>query len=528
MAKRIRQTATVLAVGALLGLSACGGGGGGSGGALPMVPPAAVGDPPPAPVPAGKIAGTFATGKAVSGTIDILAANGATLSVDADATGHFEFSVEGLDAPYVLRGKLPGGALLYAVRVALPPGGTTVTANISPLTHLAVSGLSPDGDAAKLWALSNDDRAARIQAGYAGIHQRLKDALAPLAAALKLPDGADFADTGFQADGTGIDALLDNLRTEAIAFTGGTLYSLASASSPNLRSSWLSTAGTIPALQLGTSHPPVALGPVQASIDASYNGYREGAAKFDPAKIDQAELSRVLDLLQTEAQRPEPSIDTLQDLMRQMLVALSFPDALAKEIVRQLDARDPSAALSLIASFFGPEGQAALNDVKNMQARWISTDLPGGLATYQVTIGSKTYFQSWLLSTGNTVGGQSPTRDHPECMVSRYTGSTGQAISNTQLIENSEFFNTCSFPVNYVSCIWQAGTTGPQHSGCSREQTSGSAEPGASAHKYEVLYGPLGESRVFMACAAPARPVFLGEGPSNAPALPYRVQWQCQ
>ena len=231
------------------------------------------------------------------------------------------------------------------------------------------------------------------------------------------------------------------------------------------------------------------------------------------------------------AANPNFTMSQLNGLYKSFLLAMGFPATFADEIVRQMNGANPTESLETMLSFFGPEGQRALQEMSNMQATLVSVDQPSQLATYQIVVGGQTYYQTVSLSTGNSVTGRTAQRDYAQqCIGTRYVGPSGpsQRISPEQFVENQEAYNACNFEIQYASCIWQGGTTGPQNSGCTGNTSTGTARPQESTYLREVRSGPLYQQRAFVACKSPAKPVFQGNA-SDPGVLPaFTLQWQCK
>ena len=371
-----------------------------------------------------------------------------------------------------------------------------------------------------LWTLPPAERGTRITTKQAVASARVTAAIAPLTSALKLPASMDFTSQPFNAGAQGLGALLENVQVQTYAFDSGALLSLASARTPSEPSVWRYDDDAIPPVSVSTSAPPMAFGPALAAIEESYEKTRQGAAQFDPSKMNHAEIERVMQEFQSVVTNPDSTVQQALSLYKRLLIAMGFPAALADEVVRQLGGSNPQEGLDLLVSFFGPDGQKVLNDLRNMQTRQVSMDPRNLTAIFQINMGSKTFFQTWSLASGNALTGKTKQRDYAQqCMRTRYDGPQGYRISAESLIDNSVYVNSCDFEINYATCVWQV--TGTGYSGCSTATTTSSVPPKGSTGKYSVRSGPLNNSRVFVACRAPATPVFQSE------TGPYTQQWQC-
>lgn len=164
------------------------------------------------------ISGTAATGAAMTGTIDLVDANGITRTVTIGANGAFSIDTTGLAAPMILKANGNGGAvILFSLADAL-----SGVFNISPLTNLALEVLR-QGDAggpADLNAVFDGWNGLVDPADLAEIQGDLRDALARVNANLQAQFEAngldemtfDFLRTAFTPNGNGIDRVLDDIR----------------------------------------------------------------------------------------------------------------------------------------------------------------------------------------------------------------------------------------------------------------------------------------------------------------------------
>ena len=208
-----RQDSSLRWAAVIAGLStftACGGGGNNT------TPPAA----------ATRVVGVAATGAALAGASVTLIDADATTTDPApqttDGGGRYSFGVDGLKAPFALKvGYTQDGQAqtLYAV-LGSADANADNTANITPLSHAVAALVAPGGDPAALEA-----PAALLAATTGAKAGALADAVATLVAVLgsdpairaaleaAAGSGASFdpVRTPFAADGSGIDAVLDQL-----------------------------------------------------------------------------------------------------------------------------------------------------------------------------------------------------------------------------------------------------------------------------------------------------------------------------
>lgn len=179
----------VLAPAAAAVLVACGGGGGGS--------PVAT---------ATSIGGTVAVGAPLrSANIEIYDVSGTVVAeTSTDAEGKYQVQIPaGAQGPFVIKAVYADEAL-YSIYT-----GQGTVANVSHLTDAVVAMLSPNGAADGL--LINKNSAANVTAS--NVSQAVEKMLAAVSPAVSaiddLPADANFLSTAFDANGTGLDRLLD-------------------------------------------------------------------------------------------------------------------------------------------------------------------------------------------------------------------------------------------------------------------------------------------------------------------------------
>lgn len=193
MNKNFRSTLMALLCGSALGLAGCGG------------------DSDDAPASStASINGTAATGAALTGTVTAVGANGVTATVALASNGSFTLGSSALTFPALVKADNGAGVVLYSWAAA--PNTTT---NITPLTTLALvlTDLSDDLDAvfAGWTGSANQVDLAEMQAAQAIINANLQSYFA--SASLDFTN-YDFLTETFAADGSGIDAVLDDLEFE--------------------------------------------------------------------------------------------------------------------------------------------------------------------------------------------------------------------------------------------------------------------------------------------------------------------------
>lgn len=156
------------------------------------------------------LSGTAATGAAIANaTVSAIDATGATVTATTGTDGKFTINVAEAAAPYALRITDAAGKTWYSYA---PAAGT---ANITPLTTLALAEAAanqPLADVLSAWATTRLDSAAVLEAAKK-VNANLQSVMQ--AASVNYTSANIFADT-FNADGTGLDAVLDAMR---VSFT---------------------------------------------------------------------------------------------------------------------------------------------------------------------------------------------------------------------------------------------------------------------------------------------------------------------
>lgn len=217
MLRTHHKTRFALSTAFLLSLAACGGGGGGSGGFLPVggtgtnaganagTGSGAGGDN--GTVATATLSGIAATGAAFAhAKVTVVDQRGVTVcSTETDAKGAYECPLPaGTKAPLVVTATRDD-LTLYSTTASATGGNV----NVTPLTTIIVSRLSPNGDPASLaGAIATQPNVVT--------DATVKQQVAELIAALKplltlLGDAVDPISGAFTADGSGHDRLLDSI-----------------------------------------------------------------------------------------------------------------------------------------------------------------------------------------------------------------------------------------------------------------------------------------------------------------------------
>ena len=215
MPAKSRALILTLASTALLALSGCGssegeGDGGGQGGST-GTPPAAV-----------SLSGMAATGAAFTdAVVTVIDSTGATVGRSASVGSNGTFSVTlnpGTKPPYVLVASRTTGDGEVQSLVSVLESVSATTANITPVTHLIASRLSPSGDPLKLANELASGTARITPEAVAATVQEVRQILAALLAATGTGT-IDPLKGAFSVDGTGYDRLLDALQISIVPAT---------------------------------------------------------------------------------------------------------------------------------------------------------------------------------------------------------------------------------------------------------------------------------------------------------------------
>lgn len=199
------QLVAALGCTAILALTACGGGGGGTAsGASPVT-----------------LSVTSATGAAFTGaTITVTDRTGAVVgtsgTVGADGLSTITLSA-GAAAPFVLTATRTSadGATESMVSV-VPTASTTTSVNITPITNLIASRLSPSGDPTKLASEVGAGTATVTTSTVSSTVTDVQAILQPLITAVGAGAAGDPLTGTFSTDGTGYDRLLDSVKVTII------------------------------------------------------------------------------------------------------------------------------------------------------------------------------------------------------------------------------------------------------------------------------------------------------------------------
>ncbi len=191
----------------LLVLAACGGG--------ESIPTQKDVTPPTTttPVPASTtIAGTVAAGAAVVGQVLVKDAVGNTLSTVIAVDGTYSLDITGMEGPYRLRAEGTIGGRRVRLHAYAGQADLTGRVNITPFSDLIVSNAAQQNAETFFDAPTTTG----IEANALTVQEAvLQNRLQALLDALGIPRSIDLLHTPFQADHTGLDAVLDALSFNA-------------------------------------------------------------------------------------------------------------------------------------------------------------------------------------------------------------------------------------------------------------------------------------------------------------------------
>ena len=210
----LRPLALALSSAALFTIAGCGSGGdAASGGGAPGAPAG-----PAAPV-APTLSGIAASGAAFTdAVITVIDRTGATVGTSEPVGSNGRYSVTlaaDAQAPFVLIASRSGAPGEMQTMVSVLESAESTTVNVTPITHLVASRLSPSGDPLKLADAIAAGRSQVSAASVAAAVTEIRQILAPVLAATGTSE-TDLLKGDFAADGTGYDRLLDSIRVEII------------------------------------------------------------------------------------------------------------------------------------------------------------------------------------------------------------------------------------------------------------------------------------------------------------------------
>lgn len=161
------------------------------------------------------LVGTAATGAATSGTVYAIDATGVEISTAINADGYFRFDARGMTAPFILKSVADNGTDpdLYSYAE-----GTDVTANITPMSNLALFIVNGNADPAPLYDSWTSTFGNITVAALTDVQAMINANLSMQYTAFGFdPLVFDFIGVGFSANSTGFDGLLDAMTVDPVA-----------------------------------------------------------------------------------------------------------------------------------------------------------------------------------------------------------------------------------------------------------------------------------------------------------------------
>jgi hypothetical protein len=163
----------------------------------------------------GTISGVAATGAPLeNANITITCADGSIKTGTANSSGQFSVDIgTGCPAPYVLEASVEqadGEQKLVSVHSDAVSGSATV--NITPLTHAISATLASDGNPFTLAANIASEKTNVTSSAVQQRNQALVASLSGMIGAAGVSGTPNLITTGFSADRTGLDKLLDNIK----------------------------------------------------------------------------------------------------------------------------------------------------------------------------------------------------------------------------------------------------------------------------------------------------------------------------
>ncbi len=194
-----------------VGLSGCGGG---SGSSSPTSTTSSGNTTPAASI----VSGVAAAGTPIAGTVYLIDASSPakTLSTTINADGSFSFDVTGLTAPYFLKAVGTANGQNYTLYSL---AGAAGTANINPLSNLAVVRANGGVDPAALYAAPTATQLQTLQAALASSISQIQTLLQQILSQYGVASTNFITDT-YTANHTGLDLLFDFV---AVVVNNGTV-----------------------------------------------------------------------------------------------------------------------------------------------------------------------------------------------------------------------------------------------------------------------------------------------------------------
>ncbi|WP_371185642.1 DUF5011 domain-containing protein [Thalassotalea maritima] len=162
------------------------------------------------------LSGTAAAGAAIVGTVTVKGSLGKTVSTAIEADGNYQIDVSGLVAPFRIRATGTVGKQAYKLHSYATEADLGNTINITPFTDLIIANAARQ--ATEIFFESEENTSLdeeEIDAQETALQRKLQDILD----ALGVDPAIDLLNTSFNADHSGLDAVLDIIKIENISET---------------------------------------------------------------------------------------------------------------------------------------------------------------------------------------------------------------------------------------------------------------------------------------------------------------------
>lgn len=221
--------------------------------------------------------GTAATGNAMSGYVDVTDSEGNNTTAPIDNNGQYSVEVTDMTSPLIIQAVSddPNVASQFSYADTSETDSWSMTANVTPLTSLVLQAALESGGLNGLYeSWSNSTLTLDVITQTQAV---VKTNLAPQLNALGLDvTEIDFFSTSFDADGTGLDALLDQLGVTIDLDTGeitipsididGSTGVMGSAGSGSLKVTVVAGEFAAPVVNIDSIQVPTEVAEVEISI----------------------------------------------------------------------------------------------------------------------------------------------------------------------------------------------------------------------------------------------------------------------
>lgn len=446
--------------------------------------------------------------------VEILSADGKIYNTEIKSQGQYSISDEIL-FPYVVRFKQDDDTYIYAVPKSDSPSDII---NLNKISNLVVLTLSPNHRAENLWGLESNERVNIIINSYKAASQKVNDSIEPVLSSLNV-DSIDALNQQYEKAKSEIDNILYNIDivVNTPIGTASPIIALSVAATPNNITLWDNSFKKNLLLLTNTDNV-VDFGKIESNAEKHYEDIKTSANQYDPKDIDQNKVKTLIVQLQQEIQKTTPSMEKLYSLLRDLMVATAVPINIVDEIINASKNGESIDKIGdLIGKAYGQDLSKEIEKYKNMTVETVSKDARNKTITLKITFDGVSQLVTWSVSGQVFDGLDMHQANASSCIQDIYVGTTTGEITPEYYIRNSIFKNKCNQDLNYASCIWVSVATGGAY--C-KDVVFKSVKAYSSTSLYNVVAGPLLESRVFFACQAPSLPTLVDD--KQAFQLKYR------